>query len=126
MNFFLKLNFQLYFSQLLIDIKNDKFEWVKHGHNMPTCILSEIYQQEINKIINIEKNTKIYIHNLLPLKSLAKEEIPVLTTWHTDSHRKSAILIQISEDNINHYAEFRKGDVVQRAPYTQEIGRAHV
>lgn len=121
MSFFLKLNFRLDFSLLLNDIKSDKFVWSKHEHNMPTALLSKIYDREIKKIINTEEDTKIVIHNLLPLNSLKKKDVPYLSDWHIDNHRKSAILIQISEDNPNHYAEFRKDNDFHRAPYTQGV-----
>lgn len=119
--FYLTLNFKFNFSNLLSEIKENRLEFKKHDHNMPTAILPDFYANEIKKIINTEPETKIYVHNLLPLKLLSKKETPYLTNWHIDSHRKSAILIQISADNINHYAEFRKGDIVEKAPYTQGV-----
>lgn len=121
MNFFLKLNFKLNFTELLTEIRANKLEWIKHGHNMPTAVLPELYSNEIKKIINLEEETQIYVHNLLPLAILSKTETPYLTSWHIDNHRKSSILIQVSEDNPNHYAEFRKGNVLMKAPYTQGV-----
>ena len=66
MNFSVRLNFKLDFSNLLSDIRNNKLEWTKHGHNMPTSVLPDFYDREIKKIFNTETDTKIYIHNLLP------------------------------------------------------------
>lgn len=121
MSFFQTLNFKLDLSELFNDIKKNNLTWKIHGHNMPTAVLPEFYENELRKIINIEENRKIYVHNLLPVIGVAKKDVPYLTGWHTDNHRLSSILIQVSDDNPNHYAEFRKGNLIEKAPYTQGV-----
>jgi hypothetical protein len=49
------------------------------------------------------------------------KDIPYLTKWHIDNHRKSAILIPISPDNQNHYTEFMCGGSIIKAPYSRGI-----
>ena len=61
------------------------------------------------------------LHNLNPVQLMQPNEIPYLTRWHIDLHRKSAIFIPVSLDNENHYTEFMYNDSIYKAPYSRGI-----
>jgi len=119
MNPYLNLNFKIDVDIIKNDISNLNF--YRHGFNMPSCYLPEMYTQSIREIFNLPDNHYMAIHNLEPIVNLRKEDIPYLTRWHIDGHRKSAIMIPVSDDNANHYTEFLIDSQIKKAPYTQGV-----
>lgn len=116
---FLNCNFKLNLSELYENLKF--FNWHKHGHNMPSAYLPEPYNSEIKKIFNLPDNHYIVVHNLMPIKNLDSKDIPYLTRWHTDKHRKCAIMIPISHDTEDHFTEFFLNGKIEKAPYKQGV-----
>ena len=91
-------------SELFEDLVN--YSWERHGHNMPTCRLPQKFDSNLRNIFKLPLDAYIMLHNLNPVHLMQPNEIPYLTRWHIDLHRKSAIFIPVSLDNENHYTEF--------------------
>lgn len=116
---FINCNFKLDMSELFEDLVN--YSWKKHGHNMPTCSLPQRFDSNLRSIFNLPTDAYIMLHNLAPIHTMQPIERPFLTSWHTDSHRKSAIFIPVSLDNSNHYTEFMHNKSIHKAPYTRGV-----
>jgi hypothetical protein len=116
---FMNCNFKLDMSALFEDLID--YSWTKHGHNMPTCNLPYKFDSELRKIFKLPIDSYIMLHNLVPIHTLQSKDIPYLTTWHVDSHRKSAIFIPVSLDNADHYTEFMYNNSIYKAPYSRGI-----
>lgn len=116
---FLNCNLKLEVSQLFEECNN--LTWSRHDHNMPTCFLPDKYKIELHKIFKLPSDSYMVVHNLEPPLNVADSDIPYLTKWHIDSHRKSAILIPISPDNPNHYTEFIINRKIEKAPYNRGV-----
>ena len=116
---FLSCNFKLNMSELFEDLVN--YSWERHGHNMPTCNLPQKFYINLLNIFKLPRDTYIMLHNLNPVHLMQPNEIPYLTRWHIDSHRKSAIFIPVSFDNENHYTEFMYNNSIYKAPYSRGI-----
>ena len=116
---FISCNFKLNMSELFEDLVN--YSWERHGHNMPTCKLPHKFDSNLRNIFKLPSDAYIMLHNLAPVHTLQLNEIPYLTRWHIDEHRKSAIFIPVSLDNDNHYTEFMYNNSVHKAPYSRGI-----
>ena len=116
---FISCNFKLNMSELFEDLVN--YSWERHGHNMPTCKLPHKFDSNLRTIFKLPSDAYIMLHNLAPVHTLQLNEIPYLTRWHIDEHRKSAIFIPVSFDNDNHYTEFMYNNSIHKAPYSRGI-----
>ena len=116
---FLSCNFKLNMSELFEDLVN--YSWERHGHNMPTCKLPQKFESNLRNIFKLPRDAYIMLHNLNPVQLMQPNEIPYLTRWHIDLHRKSANFIPVSLDNENHYTEFMYNDSIYKAPYSRGI-----
>jgi hypothetical protein len=130
---YFKFPFRLDFDPLLKDIREKKVEFKPSSlHNVYFSRIPKMYSTELNKIFNLPDkeffNNKsvlqgVYsIHNIIPFDPLDPVKVPALGKWHRDHYRDSVIIITISDDNSNHYTEYKldSGEVF-KVPYEKGI-----
>jgi len=130
---YFKLPFKLNFNSLIEKIQNNSIEFKQAERiNLPLARLPELYSDELNKIFNLPDKKYFYyrselqgvyvIHNVLPIDEKDIVSIPALAKWHRDTHRSAVIIIPISDDNIDHYTEYKLNeDRVIKVPYEKGI-----
>jgi hypothetical protein len=130
---YFKFPFKLNFNSLMEKIQNNSIEFKKAERiNLPLARLPELYSDELNKIFNLPDKKYFYhrselqgvysIHHVLPIDQKDIVSIPALAKWHKDSYRNAVIIIPISEDDIDHYTEYKlNDDFIVKVPYEKGI-----
>lgn len=130
---YFKFPFRLDFNPLLTDIRNKKIEFKPASvHNVYASRVPELYANELNKIFNLPDSKFFYkksvlqgvhsINNIMPFDPSDPVKLPALGKWHRDLYRDSVIIITISDDNPNHYTEYKldNGEIF-KVPYEKGI-----
>lgn len=130
---YFKFPFRLNFDSLLNDIRNNKLEFKPSNlYNVYFSRLPKVYSDELNKIFNLPDKEFFYnksvlqgvysIHNVVPFDPSNPVSVPALGKWHRDHYRDSVIIITISDDNPNHYTEYKldNGEIF-KVPYEKGI-----
>jgi hypothetical protein len=113
---FYKLPFKLNLDNIIADISNKKIVFENKSFNTLTSRVPSVYRSEFCKIFNLPDQEFFYQGKflqgvfqlmLIPPSTGNEFENSYITKWHKDRLRQSIIIIPLSEDNENHFTEFK-------------------